>query len=135
MENQGNTEAAPGGLRSAETISVTQKTLSHQPGLPEEAGEVSPLSDKIDQYLVKLGYSNAHVLGIVVNLLTVGKVRVEFRHYSERLELLDPADKMTRGVAVDIFDRYITEKRGRNEQNQMMEFTGKIIVQPRDTRT
>ncbi len=135
MENEVNLGEVPGGFKTAEMISVTQKTLRHQSGLPEEGGEVCPLSEKIDQYLVKLGYSNAHVLGIVVNLLTVGKVRVEFRHYSERLELADPLEKMTRGAAVDLFDRYLLEKRGRNEASQVMEFTGKIVVQPRDTRT
>ena len=118
----------------ADEIRVSQKTLRNQPGIPDAEPELFVLSEKIDQYLIKLGYSNAHVLGIVVNLLTVGKVRVEFRHYVERLELVDPADKTSRGVAVDIFDKFLIEKKGRNNQDQILEFTGKIIVQSPETR-
>lgn len=126
QENTAHTNAAE--------IKVCQKTLRNQPGVPDPEPEVFFLSEKIDQYLIKLGYSNAHVLGIVVNLLTVGKVRVEFRHYIERLELLNANDKATRGVAVDIFDRYLLEKKGKNNQDQMLEFTGKIVVQSPEVR-
>ncbi len=127
-------EQSPASHKSAEEIQISQKTLKNQPGIPDEAPELFVLSDKIDQYLIRLGYSNAHVLGIVVNLLTVGKVRVEFRHYVERLELVDPADKTSRGVAVDIFDRFLIEKKGRSNQEQILEFTGKIIVQSPEAR-
>jgi hypothetical protein len=120
--------------KSADEVRLSQKTLRNQPGVADGEPELFSLSEKIDQYLIKLGYSNAHVLGIVVNLLTVGKVRVEFRHYVERLELVDPADKTTRGVAVDIFDKYLIEKKGRSNQEQMLEFTGKIIVQSPEAR-
>ncbi len=127
METQPDQSLASHKL--AAEIKISQRTLRNQPEAPEEEPELFYLSEKIDQYLIRLGYSNAHVLGIVVNLLTVGKVRVEFRHYVERLELVDPADKTTRGIAVDIFDRFLLERKGRSNQEQILEFTGKIIVQ------
>lgn len=134
MDSQQEAPETPAPKNAAE-IQVSQKTLRNQAGGADSEPEHFFLSEKIDQYLIKLGYSNAHVLGIVVNLLTVGKVRVEFRHYIERLELVDPAEKTSRGAAVDIFDRYLLEKKGRNNQEQILEFTGKIVVQAPERRT
>ena len=53
------------------------------------------LAEKIDEYVVKLGYSSAHTLGVVVQLLTVGKIRLDFREYSERLQLENPAEVLS----------------------------------------
>ncbi len=66
------------------------------------------LAQKLDDYLLRLGYSNAYVLGIVVQLMTQGKVRVEFRDHRERLQLVAPEDLMSRTVAVTMFDSYVT---------------------------
>jgi len=86
------------------------------------------LSSKIDEYVLKLGYSNAHVLGVLVQLLTLGKVRVDFRDYSERLQLLNPDDKMSRPEAVAVFDDHMSALRGGDETN--LSATQKIIIQP-----
>jgi hypothetical protein len=47
------------------------------------------LSDKISDYIMRLGDSNSMCLNIVIQLLTRGKVRVDFRDTSERLELIN----------------------------------------------
>ncbi|MFM8363951.1 MAG: hypothetical protein ACKOAS_02235 [Verrucomicrobiota bacterium] len=98
------------GIREASTITDTS------------------LASKIDEYVLKLGYSNAHVLGVLVQLLTLGKVRVDFRDYSERLQLLDPDDKMSRPEAVALFDDHMSALRGDDESNLNM--TQKIVIQP-----
>jgi hypothetical protein len=87
------------------------------------------LASKIDEYVLKLGYSNAHVLGVLVQLLTLGKVRVDFRDYSERLQLLDPDDKMTRPEAVALFDDHMNALRG-DEDSPSLNMTQKIVIQP-----
>lgn len=48
-----------------------------------------------------------HTLGVVVQLLTVGKVRLDFREYNERLQLADKADIMARPDAVLLVENYI----------------------------
>jgi hypothetical protein len=87
------------------------------------------LASKIDEYVLKLGYSNAHVLGVLVQLLTLGKVRVDFRDYSERLQLLDPEDKMSRPEAVALFDDHMNALRGDDDASSL-NLTQKIVIQP-----
>jgi hypothetical protein len=89
---------------------------------------IVPLADKIDEYVLKLGYSNAHVLGVLVQLLTLGKVRVDFRDYSERLQLLNLNDRMARTEAVELFDRHMLAM-SRNDEPVSLMATQKIVVQ------
>ncbi len=86
------------------------------------------LASKIDEFVLKLGYSNAHVLGVLVQLLTLGKVRVDFRDYSERLQLLNPDDKMSRPEAVALFDDHMIALRGDDELSNL-NMTQKIVIQ------
>lgn len=86
-----------------------------------------PLSVKIDDFILKLGYSNAHVLGIIVQLLTSGKVRVDYRDYSERLQLVARGAAMDRQEAVALFERHIERLQ---REDPPLETTQKIIVQP-----
>jgi len=66
-------------------------------------------------------------LGIVVQLLTSGKVRVDYRDYSERLQLVARGATMDRQEAVDLFVRHI--ERLQNDEIPL-ETTQKIMVQP-----
>ena len=54
-----------------------------------------------------MGYTSVHTLGVVVQLLTVGKVRLDFREYNERLQLEDRAAVMSRSDAVLLVENYI----------------------------
>ena len=118
----------PSALKTAEeTLIEERKTLSVQ-GIRDEVEERRmPLSAKIDEFILKLGYSNAHVLGIVVQLLTSGKVRVDYRDYSERLQLVARGATMDRQEAVALFERHI--ERLQNDEIPL-ETTQKIMVQP-----
>ncbi len=95
----------------------------------EKSVQEIPLSDKINEYVIRLGYSNAHVLGVLVQLMTQGKVRVEFRDYSERLELLTDDEKITRAQAVTLFDDYMSGLSGGTSTGPTMNVTQKIVVQ------
>ncbi len=69
--------------------------------------EEIPLSEKLDEYLVRLGYSSAHIMGIAVRLLTKTKVRVDFRNYTERMELVDVADMLAPAQAISLLEDYL----------------------------
>lgn len=116
--------------KSSKDITVRNVMTLLEQGI-REASTITDISlaSKIDEYVLKLGYSNAHVLGVLVQLLTLGKVRVDFRDYSERLQLLDPDDKMSRPEAVAMFDDHMTALRG-DDDAMSLNMTQKIVIQP-----
>jgi hypothetical protein len=65
------------------------------------------LKEKLDEYFLRLGYSNLYVLNIMIQLFTLGKVRVEFSTFIERLELLNPSDMLSSAQAVSLLDDYV----------------------------
>jgi hypothetical protein len=107
-----------------------QKLLADTTPDPQKE-EVFTLEKIIDEYLLEIGYSNAQILGIVMNLLTVGKVRVEFRDYTDRIHLLHPKDIITSPQAADLFESYVKAKKMKEKVQALQELTGKIIIQPR----
>lgn len=76
---------------------------------PSTVGKILPLSDKLDDYLIGLGYTSGHVMGIIAQLFTEGKVRVDFRNYTERLELTDKQDKLNSLQSAALLRDYIVE--------------------------
>ena len=84
------------------------------------------LSDKIWEYLMRLGDSNSLCLNIVIQLLTRGKVRVDFRDTSERLQLISEQDTTSRAEAVLVFDHWIAENRIKSEPPEQ---TQRIIIE------
>ncbi len=94
--------------KSFRDIFIREKktTLNSVPREVISISEMS-LSEKIDEYILKLGYSNAHVLVFLMQLLVEGKVSVDFRAYSERLELLDSSDEMNRAEVAALFDEHM----------------------------
>ena len=88
-----------------------------------------PLSEKLNDYLVRLGYTSAHVTGIISQLLTQGKVRVDFRNHVERLELAEMGDRLSSLQAVSLLNDYVLElNKGQNPIGTKI--TQNIIVQP-----
>lgn len=73
------------------------------------------LANKISDYILRLGDSNSLCLNILIQLLTKGKVRVDFRDTSERLELINKDDKMSRPDAVLVFDHWVQENHFKSE--------------------
>ena len=74
-----------------------------------------PLSEKLKDYLLRLGYSSVHIMGIIAQLMTKAKVRVDFRNYTERLELVNPEDKLTSPQAMSLLEDYLAEVANTNE--------------------
>jgi len=90
-----------------------------------------PLSEKLDEYLVRLGYSSTHIMGIAVRLLTKTKVRVDFRNYTERMELMDVADMLTTAQAISLLEDYMTSAHPPEQKpgSGMEATTQRIVVQ------
>ena len=116
-------------LRTAIEIRITETRSFIQDGVQQssEVREIA-LEAVIDEFLLKLGQSNAHVLGVVIQVLTRGKVRVDFRDYHLRLEMAPGVNCMERSEAVAVFDDYI--KRHKNpDGDRSADVTQKIMVQ------
>jgi hypothetical protein len=98
-----------------------------------DAGNVAEtrmtVAQKIEEYIFRIGCSNAHALGLVLQLLTVGKVRVDFREYYERLQLVNKADVLPRNAAIPLVEGFLNSLRSENEDSEITDLTQKIIVQ------
>ncbi len=64
------------------------------------------LADLLNNYLMRLGFESTFASGIIVQLLTNGKVRVDFSSVVERLELIDVKDRITAPQAMALFEDY-----------------------------
>jgi len=115
-------------------IRVTDRNVVNGLRSPMKTSEVVSLKEKLDEYLVRLGHSTGHVMGIVVRLLTSAKVRVDFRDYTERLELMDAADAISSAQAVCLLEDYLAEahpsEQPSGKPGQMV--TQRIVVQQLD---
>jgi hypothetical protein len=89
-----------------------------------------PLSDKLNDLLMRLGYSSAHITGIIVQLLNRGKVQIDFRDCTERLELVEKEDQLSPILAMATLNNYILEMRTPDEARVMNKTTQCIVVQP-----
>lgn len=83
----------------------------------------------MDEFIVKFGYSSAHTLGIITQLLNVGKIRVDFRDFNERLQLLKATDTMPRAEAMMLTETYIASILTKDDAQDGLELTQKVIVQ------
>jgi hypothetical protein len=101
--------------------------------LQGSSGEITDsalfLSEKIDEYLFKLGCSSAHTLGVVTQLLNVGKIRLDFRDYNERLQLINAADAMSRTDAMSLTEAYLGSVQTQSHQPSDLDLTQKVIIQ------
>ena len=115
-------------LKTALDISVVETRTRMQDGvlLSSETRELV-LEAVIQDFQLQLGQTNAHILGVVIQLLTRGKVRVDFRDYAVRFELSEGQFIVERTQAVAIFDDYI--KRQKNDGLVSSDVTQKIMVQ------
>ena len=95
------------------------------------AEEKLSLAELISRYLVQLGFDNVFTSGIIVQLLTKGKVRVDFRKVSERLELFRADDRMTAPQAMELFENYVTSMRTENEPTQKGKTVRIVVQKPR----
>ena len=115
--------------KTALEITIVETRSFIQDGV-QQSSEVReiPLEVSIDEFLLKLGQSNTHVLGVVIQLLTRTKVRVDFRDYTLRLELAAGENPIERSQAVAVFDDY-TKRRKNPDGERSADVTQKIMVQ------
>lgn len=85
------------------------------------------LSSKIGEYMVRIGDSNDFCFNIIIQLLTQGKVRVDVRNTTERLQLMNKQNRMSRIDTVQLFDSWVEENR---VQSTQPEKTQNIVLQP-----
>jgi hypothetical protein len=117
--------------KSAAEIQIKQTKTTTRASEPSEVTESRiNLAEKIDEYITRMGYTSVHTLGVVVQLLTVGKVRLDFREYTERLQLAEKADIMARSDAVLLVENYIAGM-AKTETAVVPDYdlTQKIIIQ------
>jgi hypothetical protein len=100
--------------KQPEEIQLRETRYELDGGIPRKEGSSKEitLKDKLDDYFLRIGYTNVHVLSIIVQLFTQGKVRIEFATYNERLELVDMGNVLSRAQAVTLLDDYIVKLRG-----------------------
>jgi hypothetical protein len=116
--------------KSLSEIKIKQTRTSTATGTVGEIAEtVVFLSQKVDEFIVKMGYSSAHTLGIITQLLNVGKIRVEFRDFNERLQLVDSTDAIPRAEAMVLTETYIASILTKDDGPDGLELTQKVIVQ------
>jgi hypothetical protein len=84
------------------------------------------LADKISDYMIRIGDSNSLCLNVVIQPLNRGKVRVDFRDTSERLELLNQQDKLSRPESLIVLDHWIKENCFNTEEPDT---TQKIVLE------
>jgi hypothetical protein len=115
-------------LKPATAIMLLETRTLHHGGETEKSAEsFCSLADKIEELVLKIGYSNVQALSVVIQLLTVGKIRVDFRDYSQRLQLASKSDITTRADAAEIFDTHLTQMKVEPQSNSG--FTQKITFQ------
>lgn len=103
--------------------------VAGQLGRATETSSVS-LAEKMDEYIFKLGCSSAHTLGVIVQLLTAGKIRLDFREYSERLQLENAADVLPRSEAMQLTEAHLaTMREGLTGAGGSLDATQKVIIQ------
>lgn len=92
--------------RSVETIRV-QVSTQRKKDQQTSPVAVMKLSEKLDELILRSGYSRDTLHGIVMPLLTTGKVRLEFLTYFERIELDDPDERATPQEAAVVLEEYL----------------------------
>jgi hypothetical protein len=109
-------------------LEVRESTADPAGAEPSETHRT--VREKIEDYLLVSRCSTAHTQGILLQLLTVGKVRVAFRDYSERLQLLAPEQRMERAEAIIQLEEAFAGFFRQKQTEQDADLTQKIIIQP-----
>ena len=109
-------------------IRVTDRDIEGGMASAVQARENESLAELISRYLIRLGLDSAFTSGVIVQLLTKGKVRVDFSKVVERLELINRNDCLTAPQAMALFEDYVTSMRSEEDLTQKGK-TIRIVVQ------
>lgn len=121
--------------KTPDQIQITSKIEWINDGIVSSSKATPPtlttLDEKLREYLIRLGYSSDHAIGAVLRLMTLGKVKVEFREYRERLELADYKDMMARPQIIEMFDNFVAHLNPGGSVTENAGMTQRIVVQPK----
>jgi hypothetical protein len=96
-----------------------------------QAEEELSLAELISRYLIHLGFESAFTSGIIVQLLTKGKVRVDFSKVAKRLELLRSDNRMTATQAMALYEEYVAGMRSKDEPPDKGKTVRIVVHKPR----
>jgi two-component system, chemotaxis family, chemotaxis protein CheY len=96
--------------RSARDFQILEKRITrNDEGLEVESQHLATVADKMNEYILLFGTANSYYISIFLKLLEAGKVRVDFRDRSERMQLVRTSDAVTRAQAVALVDAHLAE--------------------------
>jgi hypothetical protein len=103
--------------KTPQQIQVLLSDRDIEGGIAHSAREKEELSlaEVISRYLTRMGLESALASSIIVQLLTSGKVRVDFSTVVQRLQLKDPGDRMGSPEAMALFDAYAASLRTKED--------------------
>jgi hypothetical protein len=114
------------------SIRIRQIRAFDQAGRSQEmAEEVLSLAEKLDECVRRIGCSSVHTLQMAVQLLTKGKVRLQYSASHERLELLKVSARLARRDAIALVEKYLATKCQRHPVDPFNEPTRAIILEPK----
>lgn len=129
MQDMKSTLQPSGSTTSFPPVQVVEQIFSENFGLTiRESERLVSLYEKIDELKLRMGGDNSHLVGIIIQLLSAGKVRIGFREKTERLCLADTTLAMSRNQAVTLVDSYLeasTKDKSEQEPNPQ---TCRLIV-------
>ncbi|MEI6712330.1 MAG: hypothetical protein WCO60_01160 [Verrucomicrobiota bacterium] len=115
-------------LNEIELKQVREKVAEKGSGSRIEARLTLAL--KMKDYVFRLGQPLVQVRAFALRLLTVGKVRLEFPDYVERLALVHKSDLLSASEAEAKVNAYIESIAGEDIEASAMAMTQKIITIP-----
>jgi hypothetical protein len=89
------------------------------------------LHELLSTFMVKLGIENAITSGIVVQLMTNGKVRVDFSSLSQRIELVRDEDLLTAPQAMALFEDFAASVKLPEDMQGKRQTTRIVVQKPR----
>jgi hypothetical protein len=111
------------------SIQLRQTRAFDQAGHSQQmAEEIISLARKLDECVSRMGYSSVHTLQMAVQLLTKGKVRLQYRASNERLELVKPSARLARLDAIALVEKYLAAKAPRHPIDRFDEPTRAMIL-------
>jgi hypothetical protein len=126
MENQ-STTPLPAIRGDAWGIQLTVTREEREDVARAAIRETLTIKQLLDRYTVTLGFQNSHLLEVLITLMTTGKVVVEFRSHTDRLQLREFALIMTRPATIELFNEYLVNSKEKKVSSP--EVTRRITVQ------
>ena len=117
------------------SIQIRQIRAFDQAGSSQQmAEEIISLAQKLDECVSRMGCSSVHTLQMAVQLLTKGKVRLQYRASHERLQLLKSSTLLARREAIALVEKYLAAKPQRHPVDPFNEPPAALILEAQSAR-